>query len=417
MIHSWRGQKKYMLNEYKILTVTHKHVRLERIADFVVTHSDNNELQEKLTNLKSKFGLDELLYISTCNRVIYLYKSVKELNLSFLTSFFQTINPSLSEDYIQRIITAYEGKTAINHIYEVSSSIDSLVVGEREILRQIREGFERSEKWGLTGSGIRLLMKHLVEASKEVYAQTRIGEKQISVVSLAIRKLMESDLAKDARILLVGAGQTNLLVSKFLVKYEFNNVTVFNRSIEKAQKLAERFEGNAFLLSELPSYREGFDCMIVCTGATEAIIKKPLYQQVLGEDNGEKLIVDLSIPNNVDRQVVDKFNINYIEIEDLKQLAEQNLAFRKQEVGKAKILLQNQINEFQKVFQQRQITKALQSVPSEIKAIKEKALNEVFKKDLDNLDDNTKALFEKMMTYMEKKCISVPMKAAKELIV
>ncbi|MEM1122292.1 MAG: glutamyl-tRNA reductase [Bacteroidota bacterium] len=417
MIHSWRGQRKYMLNEYKILTVTHKHVRLERIADFVITHTDERELQARLVQLKDTFNLDELLYVATCNRVIYLYKSSKELTLPFVTSFFQTVNPSLSEDYIQRIITAYEGKTAVNHMYEVSASIDSLVVGEREILRQVREGYGKCEKWGLIGGGIRLLMKHLVEASKQVYAQTRIGEKQISVVSLAIKKLLESNLAKDARILLVGAGQTNLLVTKFLVKHEFRNVTVFNRSIEKAEKLAERFAGNALLLSELSSYREGFDCMIVCTGATEAIIKKPIYEQIIGADTSEKLIVDLSIPNNVDRAVVEHFNINYIEIEDLKQLAEENLAFRKREIGKAKILLQNQISDFQKIFQQRQITQALQNVPSEIKAIKEKAMNEVFKKDLDSLDDNTKALFLKMMTYMEKKCISVPMKAAKELIV
>lgn len=416
MIHSWRGQRKYMLNEYKILTVTHKHVRLERIGDFLITHSTDEELKTKLANLKDKFNLEELLYISTCNRVIYLYKSSRELNLVFLEQFFQTVNPSLSTDYIQRIITGYEGKEAINHFYEVAASIDSLVVGEREILRQIREGFSRCNQWNLVGDGIRLLMKHVVEASKEVYAQTRIGEKQISVVSLAIRKLLESNISKEARILLVGAGQTNSLVSKFLVKYEFNNVTVFNRSIEKAEKLANRFEGDAFLLTELENYRQGFDCMIVCTGATEAIIKQPLYKKIIGEDTTEKLIVDLSIPNNVARDVVDDFNINYIEIEDLKQLAEQNLAFRKKEVGKAKSLLVQQINEFQKVFQQRQITKALQSVPSEIKAIKKKAMDEVFKKDLDALDDNTKALFEKMMTYMEKKCISVPMKAAKELI-
>ena len=416
MIHSWRGQRKYMLNEYKILTVTHKHVRLERIGDFLITHSTDEELKTKLANLKDKFNLEELLYISTCNRVIYLYKSSRELNTSFLEQFFQTVNPTLSTDYIQRIITGYEGKEAINHFYEVAASIDSLVVGEREILRQIREGFYRCDKWNLVGDGIRLLMKHVVEASKEVYAQTRIGEKQISVVSLAIKKLLESNISKEARILLVGAGQTNLLVSKFLVKYEFNNVTVFNRSIEKAEKLAARFEGNAFLLTELENYSKGFDCMIVCTGATEAIIKQPLYKKIVGKDDTEKLIVDLSIPNNVARDVVENFNINYIEIEDLKQLAEQNLAFRKTEVGKAKKLLVKQINEFQKVFQQRQITKALQSVPSEIKAIKKKAMNEVFKKDLDALDDNTKALFEKMMTYMEKKCISVPMKAAKELI-
>ena len=416
MIHSWRGQRKYMLHEYKILTVSHKHVRLEKIGDFVIPHNDENDLKEKLVNLKDKFNLEELLYISTCNRVIYLYKSSKELSLPFVQRFFQTINPTLTDSYIQSIITAMEGKEAIQHIYEVAASIDSLVVGEREILRQIREGYQRCENWGLTGDGIRLLMRHLVEASKEVYSKTRIGEKQISVVSLAIRKLLESKISKNARILLVGAGQTNLLVSKFLIKYEFNNVTVFNRSIEKAQNLAKRFEGKAFLLSELPHYQEGFDCIIVCTGATEAIIKKPLYEQILAKDTTQKLIVDLSVPNNVERAVVEQFNINYIEIEDLKQLAEQNLAFRKQEVGKAKELLEEQINAFQKVFQQRQITKALQNVPSEIKAIKEKALNEVFKKDLDALDPDTKALFEKMMTYMEKKCISVPMKAAKELI-
>ena len=416
MIHSWRGQRKFMLNDYKILTVTHKHVRLEKIGDFIIPHTNENDLKEKLIGLKDKFNLEELLYISTCNRVIYLYKSSKELSLSFVQHFFQTINPVLTDAYIQSIITAMEGMEAINHIFEVTASIDSLVVGEREILRQIRTSYQQCEEWGLTGSSIRLLMRHIVEASKEVYAKTKIGEKQISVVSLAIRKLLESKISKNASILLVGAGQTNLLVAKFLVKYEFKNITVFNRSIDKAQKLAERFDGKAFLLTELPNYKEGFDCMIVCTGATEAIIKKPLYDKLIGNDTAEKLIIDLSIPNNVDRTVVDSFNINYIEIEDLKQLAAQNLAFRRQEVGKAKELLQQQISAFQKIFQQRQLTTALQNVPTEIKAIKEKALNEVFKKDLDGLDPETKALFEKMMTYMEKKCISVPMKAAKELI-
>ncbi|MEM6317109.1 MAG: glutamyl-tRNA reductase [Bacteroidota bacterium] len=416
MIQSWRGQRRYMLNDYKILTVTHKYVRLERIGDFVITHANESELKDKLVQLKDKFNLEELLYVATCNRVIYLYKSTSQLTLPFLQEFFQTINPSLKPDYIQRILTAYEGKEAIQHLYEVASSIDSLVVGEREILRQIRESFYQAEEWELTGEGIRLLMKHLVEAAKAVYAKTRIGEKQISVVSLAIKKLLDSNLSRNARILLVGAGQTNTLVSKFLLKYDFTNVTVFNRSIEKAQNLAGRFDGNAFLLSELPSYREGFDCMIVCTGATKAIINKPIYQQLLGGDTSEKLIVDLSIPNNVTREVVNDFNVNYIEIEDLKQLAEDNLAFRKKEVGKAKKLLAKRIATFQKVFKQRALTKALKNVPTEIKAIKEKAVNEVFKKDLDSMDEDTKALFIKMMTYMEKKCISVPMKAAKELI-
>jgi glutamyl-tRNA reductase len=416
MIHSWRGQRKFMLNEYKILTVTHKHVRLEEIGNFVMTYSEENELKAKLQGLKDKFNLEELLYIATCNRVIYLYRSSTELSQSFLQSFFQTINPALSPDAIQQTITAYEGKAAIDHIFGVAASIDSLVVGEREILRQIREGFEKCKSWGLTGDGIRLLMRYIVEAAKEVYAKTRIGEKQVSVVSLAIKKLLESNLSKDAKILLVGAGQTNMLVSKFLIKYEFKNVTVFNRSIGNAQKLAERFDGKAFLLTELENYKEGFDCIIVCTGATQAIITSDLYQKIIGTDQTEKIVVDLSVPNNVAKEVVSQFSINYIDIENLKQLAQQNLSFRKQEIGKAKELLKDQINEFQKVFRQRQITKALQNIPTEIKAIKQKAVNEVFKKDLETMDEDTKALFLKMMTYMEKKCISIPMKAAKELV-
>ena len=91
MIHSWRGQKKYMLNEYKILTVTHKHVRLERIGDFLIPHSNDEGLQTKLDELKDRFNLEELLYVATCNRVIYLYKSAKELNLPFLEGFFHDL--------------------------------------------------------------------------------------------------------------------------------------------------------------------------------------------------------------------------------------------------------------------------------------------------------------------------------------
>jgi len=124
----------------------------------------------------------------------------------------------------------------------------------------------------------------------------------------------------------------------------------------------------------------------------------------------------LSIPNNVDRGVLTAFSAQYIGIEELKELAALNLEHRKQEIGIAKILLKEQIKEFQRAFKQRQIEKSMRHIPAEIKAIKKRAMEEVFKKDLEGLDEETRALFERMMTYMEKKCISVPMKAAKELV-
>ena len=405
-----------MLNGYKILTVTHRDVQLEQISDFVLTHSEEGELCHKLTELKYQLGLDELMYIATCNRVIYLFLTEAELDIAFINTFLQEINATLSPTFIQQVVSAYEGKEAIVHLYEVSSSIDSLVVGEREIMGQIRDSYAQCHQWGLTGDSIRLLMKHLVQAAKEVYAKTRIGEKPVSVVSLAMHKLKACQLKNDARILLIGAGQTNTLVSKFLLKQGFHNITVFNRSIENARVLASAVQGTAYALQELPSYQKGFDCMIVCTGATQAIIDVHLYRQLLNGDQASKTIIDLSIPNNVDKAVATIFPTNYIDIEEIKHLAALNLSLRKQEIGIAKVLLHKQVKVFEEAFKRRQIEKIMQHVPKEIKAIKKRAMEEVFKKDMEGLDAETRALFEKMMTYMEKKCISIPMKAAKELV-
>jgi len=166
-----------MLDGYKILTVTHRNVQLDQISDFIIPHADESELGDNLRALKERLNLSELLYTATCNRVIYLFNTDVDLDINFIDHFFRTIDPHLSSDYIAKSVDAYEGKEAIVHFYEVASSIDSLVVGEREIMRQVRESYAQCKDWKLTGDHIRLLMKYLVQATKEVYAKTRIGEK------------------------------------------------------------------------------------------------------------------------------------------------------------------------------------------------------------------------------------------------
>ncbi len=405
-----------MLDGYKILTVTHREVPLEDIGSFILPHSEETPLQASLTRLKNAFQLSELLYIATCNRVIFLFHKDTTLDIPFIHRFFQQVNPNLSLNKIQKSVAIYEGNEAIIHLYEVGASIDSLVVGEREIMRQVREGYEQCDAWNLTGDHIRLLMKYLVQAIKEVYAKTRIGEKPVSVVSLAMHLLADRNLSKEARILLIGAGQTNTLVAKFLVKKGFTNITVFNRSIEKAVQLATSLNGKGYALTELATYQESFEVMIVCTGATQAIIDTALYQQLLKGDTQQKVIVDLSIPNNVSPEVVQQFSTDYIDIGELKELAELNLSYRKQEISLVKMLLQQQLKDFKKAYEGRQIEIAMRQVPVQIKKIKAKAMQEVFKKDLEELDEDTLALINKMMTYMERKCIGIPMKAAKNII-
>jgi glutamyl-tRNA reductase len=406
---------------YKAITITHKTSNLKEISDYVVMENNDN-LQELLHELKESFGLEELLYLSTCNRVLYLFTTPKKINRAFTKRFLSAINPIFqsknSDKRIDEEVLTFQGIKAVNHIYEVAASVDSLVVGEREILRQLREAYQQSQDWKLTGDNLRLLMRYVVTGAKKVYAQTRIGEKPISVVSLAVQKMLASKFPRRSRILLIGAGQTNNLVSKFLVKYQYQNVTVFNRTFEKAEKLAARFpNGRAFPLDELAHYREGFDIIIACTGSIKPLITNDLYADLLNGEATHKMVIDLSIPNNVDRTIAETHDVNYIEIEDIRQMAKVNLGFREREVTNAKAIITEELNEFDILFQHRQIELAMREIPVQIKEVKIKAINEVFKKELANLDEETIDLMERMMTYMEKKCISIPMKMAKEIAI
>jgi glutamyl-tRNA reductase len=406
-----------MLANYKILTVTHKRTNLKEIGDFVLKTADQAELKQRLESLKVQFHLDELFYLQTCNRVMYFFTSPQTMDERFTARFFQSVNPTMPVevmDEIDDMVYQYEGLQAVEHFLDVASSIDSLVIGERQILRQIREAFEQCREWGLTGDYLRIVFQQAVVAAKAVYNKTRIGDKPISVVSLSVQQMLRSHVHANDRLLIIGAGQTNQLVGKFLVKHGFSNVTVFNRSLDKAEALAKNVGGTALPLSELPNYTGGFDCMIVFTGSTEPIITTDLYRHLLQGETDRKVVIDLAIPNNVDELVTEDFLLEYIEVEGLRNLAKKNLAFREREVERAKRVLNGFLEEVPSLIKQRQIELALRNVPVEIKAVKEKAMNEVFHKELATVDDQTKALMEKMLAYMEKKCIGIPMKAARE---
>ena len=408
-----------MLKKYKILTLTHHNISLKELGRYVIPTTEGDLLQQKLHEMKQALRVDELMYLATCNRVMYFFTNEQLLDAPFITRLFKMTNPSLTEQEIETGIDAaklYQGEAAMEHLFEVASSMDSLVIGERQILGQLRAAYDQSKAWELTGDDIRLALRYAVETAKSVYDKTRIGERPVSVVSLAIQEMRKQNLPTNSRILLVGAGQTNTLAAKFLVKYGFDNVHVFNRSQDKAQGLANRFEGTGFALDAMPTYKAGFDVLIVCTGSTEAIIDTAIYESLLNGETDKKIIIDLSMPNNVATPVTENFDNHYIEVEGLRKLANDNHNFRKNEVLKAQVLLAEQISTFRVVYQQRQLEKVLQHVPAQIKAIKSHAMDVVFKKDLDEMDDDTRDLFERMITYMEKRCISVPMKAAKEIV-
>src|SRR5690606_32774427 len=175
----------------------------------------------------------------------------------------------------------YSGLDALHHLFRMSCSLESLVVGGKEILAQVRRAYDKCRQAGFTGDFLRLMMDRLVKTAKEVYTFTNISRNPISVVSLAYRKLKEVKLPENIRVLVVGSGETNQNLAKYLKKHKTADVVVVNRTRANAQARAEDLHGSAYAVGELHSYKGGFDVMITWTGAPQAIIDGPLSESLL----------------------------------------------------------------------------------------------------------------------------------------
>jgi len=402
-----------MLQHVHLLTLTHRHAKLKEIGEIVAAFEAEDKLKERLTNLRRSQKVDEIFYLSTCNRIILFFTTEREVNDAFRHGLLEDgATEAMSEmQYIQ-------GMKAIYHLFEVASSIDSLVVGERQILGQFRDAYARCRKWGLIGDDLRIICDRVVLASKDVYNNTRIGEKSVSIVSLAMQQLRRLKPKTDARILMIGAGQTNVLVSKFLRKEGYEHLTVVNRTAARAQSLAKSFpNGRGIALSELENYEEGFDIIFACTGSAEAIVTPELFHWLLAGDTPDnKIVVDLGVPADVAESTTSHYPFHYVGIEQLRALAEENMGFRREEIKRAHGELHQHLKVMENSYRQRLLERAMAGLPAEIKAVKHAAVNNVFAKELEQLDPEAQDLLLRMMTYMEKRCIGIPMKAAREAV-
>ena len=405
------------MESLKVIALTHKTVELDEIGKF---HVEDTEKEARLKSLCENAGINELMYLSTCNRVEFVFTSQESFSGNYLRNFFKSFNPEWDEaqiDFAVNNCILHEGEDVVKHLFNVASSLDSLVIGEREIITQLRKAYEDSKEMGLTGDVIRMVIQKTINAAKAVYTQSEIARKPVSVVSLAYHTLKNKNVKNDANILVVGSGKTNTSMLKFLSKHGFKNFTIFNRTLSNAEKLAEMVNGKALPLSELPTYKGGFDVIVTCTGSANTIFTKELYSDLLGDDKGKKLVIDLAIPNDFDRSLTSKFNVDLIAVEDLKIVAENNLQERAKEIDKCEAILKEHFEDFKQANRQRKVEVAMREVPIKVKEIKEKAFNEVFAKELENMDGASKEVLDKVVAYLEKKYISVPMKMAREILI
>ncbi len=401
----------------KVIAFTHKQIELKELGKLVICQEN---LTDKLQQAKTEFGISEIFYLATCNRVEFVMITPEVVDKAFAKKFIEKLDIGLCANYMGVFVDAasiYTDQDALNHLLRTSCSLESLIVGEKEILAQLRKAYDDCREAGLTGDCLRMFMNAVVKTAKEVYTNTNISRNPISVVSLAYRKLKDLKLCTNARILIIGAGETNQNISKYLQKHKFSNFAVFNRTLSKAQKLADDLGGEAFTLDALKNYNKGFDVIITCTSSTEPIITTEIYTSLLNGETTRKTIVDLAIPNDTAPEVLEQFPVNFIEVCSLNEVAKRNLQERYQELTHAEAIIEENIAEFLTMLKQRRIELAMREVPEKIKEIRNTAINSVFAEELQGMDQQSREVLERVINYMEKKYISVPMVMAKDILI
>jgi glutamyl-tRNA reductase len=301
---------------------------------------------------------------------------------------------------------------AMRHLLEVSASLDSMVLGEREIITQVRKAFEDARSYGTGGDLLRLTSRKVIETAKRIFTETAIATRPVSVVSLAYKWFQSRKHGKDTPILLIGAGQTNANFARFLSKAGYTNVTVANRTLERAVSVASASGWQAVQLYHIPNDQK-YRVVVSCTGSEQPIVTRDFLDGITA---GHIDLIDMALPADVAPDVTRMNEVTYLGMPQLQREAAENIEVRKQEIDRCRLILDESLDEFRAMVRQREIELAMREIPEAIRAIRETAMGEVFAKELDQMDAQTRELLYKIVGYMEKKYISVPMKLARKVI-
>jgi len=412
-----------LVNRFWAVTLSHRDTNVGRLGQMIPTDLTDEQMLTHLGEIKLLMGLEEVYFLQTCNRLLFIAVepiSPRITKDNLAKCFFDAFNPNASAENSQYFIEkarTFRGLEVANHLFSVSSSIHSLVVGEREILGQVRKAYQICKDAELTGDGIRMLIDVAVKTSKQVFTQTKIGDNAVSVVSLAVRSLLKQTKRKTGKVLFIGAGQTNTIAAKMLHKSGFSDIVVFNRSLQNAQRLARLVKGEAKTLEDLKDYQEDFDIIVSCTGSNDLMLTVAQYQRMTeNTPNKQRFLVDLAVPADLDKNLAFVPDVHYLNIEQLREQAKCNMALRQKEIIAAQHIINENREAFQLKCRRRNIEKSLSAIPEKVKAIKGRAYNQVFQKEISELDEDSRATLDKIVNYFEKKYIGIPVSVAREAL-
>jgi glutamyl-tRNA reductase len=350
--------------------------------------SDRESTALALSYMRESEWIREGLFLSTCNRVeaVYTTDNPSQAKDSML-SILSRIGNIPEKDFVSNIYI-YEDAEAVRHIFKVAASLDSMVVGEPQILGQIKDAYYNAAVNEKT-SGVILnrLMHRAFHVAKRVKTETGISESAVSISSTAVELAKKIFYGLEGRkVLLIGAGDMAELAARHLMGNGVKTLIVANRSFEKALQVADMFKGKAVFFEEIGSYLIEVDIVITSTASMDFVVTRDLVGNCLRKRRNRPLFfIDIAVPRDVEPSVNDLENIFVYDIDDLKEIVKENTEQRKEEALKAERIVQEEVIRFEKWLESLDVVPTIVSLKNKIESLRKAEM----KKSMSSLGDLT----------------------------
>lgn len=313
----------------------------------------DSELPAALLRLRSLAGVDEAAILSTCNRTEILAVAEPDHAPQLIEWWRRELNAPAG--LIEQFVYTHRDQAAVLHSLRVASGLDSMVVGEPQILGQMKSSFALATENRALGPVLSRLFQHAFAVAKLVRSRTQVGAHPVSVAYAAVQMARQifADL-KQQTALLVGAGETVQLIARHLRGQGIGRIVVANRSLERAANLAREIQGYAIALSDLPSYLADADLVVSSTAAREHVIERAAMERALKKRRRKPVfMIDLAVPRDIDPRVGDLEDVYLYTLDDLRNVISTNLQARAEAAKQAEVLVEDYAGQFSRWLESR----------------------------------------------------------------
>lgn len=354
---------------------------------------DDDRIADGIRDLHEWCGFSESLYLATCNRVEVLFVGdgntpIAEYRRRIYEYFCPQTTHAPRSDGVQpemRMLHAYGGEGAMEHLFCVAAALDSMNLGEKQILGQVKKAYRRSSEMGLVGRRLRMLVEEAIKTAKRVQNSTGLGHGAVSMLTLALDSIERRLGSSPSRFVIVGAGEMSIKAAESFQGRDHVELVFVNRTPHKAESLAERFNGVAIGLDDFVAVAPDFAAMLTSTSAAQPIFDAGFFARVGAL---APLVVDMAIPRDTDADAARDSGVEIVDIDQLGEIAERNRSARVAEAAEARIIVDEALEEVRRRMVDRDMGPLLKALRDRYSYTADKGLERLFGKRLDTITED-----------------------------